>query len=290
MERIDVDGALPKGQRGRYFARASGTAFSARAMEAGTAQIELYDEIGMWGVSAKDFSEQLKGVSGDLVLKINSPGGNVFDGIAMFNELLSYPGKVRVEVVGLAASAASIVAMAGDEIAIAENAFVMIHNAWTFAIGNRHDMIEASTVLGKIDGAIARTYANQCGLGIRTVSQMMDDETWMAGPEAKDKGFATEVMTVADTGAKARFDLSVYAKVPDPLRWAPDAAADPETIRDVERELMRDAGPRSRTQARALMRACKASSEEVMPGAGSADLTRLLESLQRTRAELTPNT
>lgn len=290
MERIDVDGSLPPVQRGRYFARAAGAAFSARVMEAGSAQIELYDEIGMWGVSAKDFAAQLKSISGDLVLKINSPGGNVFDGIAMFNELLSFSGKVRVEVVGLAASAASVVAMAGDEIAVAENAFLMIHNAWTLAIGNRHDMIEASTVLGKIDGAIARTYANQSGLGIRTVSQLMDDETWMAGPEAKEKGFATEVLTLADGEAKARFDLSVYAKVPDPLRWAPDAGAEPETIRDVERELMRDAGPRSRSQARALMRACKASSEEATPGAGSADLTRLLETLQRTRADMTPNT
>ena len=282
MERIDIAGVARSGSRDRYFARAVGTAFTASAMEAGATVMELYDEIGMWGVSARDFGDQLKSVTGDLVLKINSPGGDVFDGIAMFNQLLAFPGKVRVEIMGLAASAASVVAMAGDEIAIAENGFLMIHNAWVFAIGNRHDLTEAAAVLGKIDGALAKTYANKSGLGMRTVAAMMDAETWLIGADAVDKGLATELLKPAEAAAaQARFDLAVYAAVPDALKWEPEAPADPETIRDVERELMRDAGPRSRSQARALMRACKASPEAATQDAGAPRLDALLQSLRQ---------
>lgn len=282
MERIDV-GAPPQGERRqRFFARATGTKFAARATEAGATELELYDEIGFWGVTAKDFRSRLNDVSGDIVLKINSPGGDVFDGIAMYNDLLAHNGRVRVEVNGLAASAASIVAMAGDEIAVAENGFLMIHNAWVLAVGNRHDLNDVASVLGKIDAALARTYANQTGLGVRTISQMMDDETWLTGAEALDKGFATEVLKPVE--ANAKFDLSPFAAVPAALA-VPVDGGEPATPRDVEKLLMHDAGY-SRSRARAVMRACKTSADEATPGAGDVGLDRLLHGLRDVNATL----
>ena len=287
MDRIEVDAAPLGDRKQRFFARSTGTEFKAvHAAEQAPAHIELYDEIGYWGVTAKDFRDQLSQLSGDIVVKINSPGGDVFDGIAIHNELAAYNGRVRVEVMGLAASAASVVAMAGNEIAIAENGFLMIHNAWVLAIGNRHDLIEGAAVLAKIDGALARTYANQSKLGVRTIGQMMDDETWLTAQEAKDKGFATEILKPQGDAAQARFDLSVFAHAPKALRWDEERPATPETAKDIERELMRDAGPRTRSQARALMRACKSGRDDAMPDAGETGLRSLLRTLEATNAQL----
>ncbi len=292
MDRIDISGSLPGGPRGKFFARAAGTHFTALAEDTGATVVELYDEIGYWGVTAKDFRDQLKGVTGDFTLRINSPGGDVFDGIAIFNDIVAHRGKVRVEIAGIAASIASVIAMAGDEIVIAPNAFFMVHNAWTFAAGNRHDFTEAAGVLGQIDEAIARTYVGRSKVGIRTVREMMDDETWMGATDAIDKGFADSLMKVEkqpDEAMTARFDLTgVFAKVPEALIWAADASPESLTPRDIERELMRDAGPRTRSQARALMRACKTSPEDATRDAGGEGLTSLLRTLEATNAKLQP--
>src|SRR5690606_33646296 len=124
MDLIEIE--APKGERrGPFFARSRGTVFDVRAAadkKAPVTEIDLYDEIGFWGVNAKEFRARLKD-AGDVVLRINSPGGDVFDGLAIYNDLLQHPGNVRVEITGLAASIASIIAMAGDEVVIAPNAF-----------------------------------------------------------------------------------------------------------------------------------------------------------------------
>jgi ATP-dependent protease ClpP protease subunit len=247
MDRIDINAPDGVG-RERFFARSIGTKFavtpSANTIDA--TEIELYDEIGFWGVNAKDFRAKLKG-AGDVVLKINSPGGSVFDGIAIYNDLKAHKGNVRVEITGIAASIASIIAMAGNEIAIAENAMMMIHNAWTVAIGNAEELSAQAAVLSKIDGNLALTYAAQKGTpGIRAIKQMMADETWMTGKEAKDNGFATEILKPADKTTQAKFDLSVFENTPEALAYSDED--EPKTVRDAERAL-RDAGW-SRTEAR----------------------------------------
>jgi ATP-dependent Clp protease protease subunit len=259
MDPIHLDGVPDEDRRRRqYFARSTGVRFDLRAEADKPAEIDLYDEIGFWGVTAKDFRAKLKEVENrDITLKINSPGGDVFDGIAMFNDLIAHNGRIRVEITGLAASAASIVAMAGDEIVMGENAFMMIHNAWSIVIGNRHDLRDFAGTLDKIDGALAKTYATRTGLGIRTVSQMMDDETWLTAAEAKEKGFADSVGAKAE--AKAAFDLSVYAKTPDALK-APDDGFSAQTIRDAERMIMRDAGY-SRSQVRTMFSLVRKNTE-----------------------------
>lgn len=287
MDKIDVGAPFAGDRRSRPFARSAGTKF-ALATEGASTTVDLYDEIGWYGVTAKDFRAQLKDVKGDFTLRINSPGGDVFDGIAIYNDLLAHDGKVTVEVTGMAASIASIIAMAGDEIVIAENAFFMVHNAWTFAIGNRHDMANQASVLGKIDDALARTYAARTTSGIRTIKQMMDDETWMSAKDAVDGGFADRTSSISD--AKAKFDVSVFAGAPKELGWHPEDDEEPITTkRDFERALTQDAGW-SRSKARAAMRVIETSKNEPLQDAGGVELSGLALALQRARAAIhTPN-
>jgi ATP-dependent Clp protease protease subunit len=283
MDIIDVK--APAGERrDRFFARSVGTKFEAKA-EAGGTVIDLYDEIGYWGTDARSFRSRLKDATGDITLRINSPGGDVFDGIAIYNDLLAYDGKVKVEVVGLAASIASIIAMAGDEITIADNAMLMIHNAWTIGVGNRHDFADIAGTLAKIDDALARTYAARSTSGIRAIKQMMDDETWLTAKEAKDAGFATAIGLPATT--KAQYDLSVFGSVPRALLWDDDAVAEAQpTKRDLERALTQDAGW-SRSKARAAMRVVETTNtDEPLQDAGEVNLTALAEAVKAVSAQL----
>lgn len=283
MDIIDLAGVPDESRRrGQVFNRAGGTSFDVRAAAGeGAAEIELYDEIGFWGVTAKDFNAQLREVGpGDLKVKINSPGGDVFDGIAIFNDLVGHQGRVRVEVTGMAASAASIVAMAGDEIVMAENAFMMVHNAWSMVVGNRHDLRDWAGVLDKIDGALAKTYATRSGMGVRTAAKLMDDETWLTAAEAKEKGLADEIAGKIE--AKAAFDLSVFAHAPAGLSSPPEAFR-ASTIRDLERQVMRDARY-SRSDARALFAALRQSPAPATTqdaGVPTADIFRAFDDMAR---------
>lgn len=262
-----------------FFNRGHGRAFDVHAAGDVT-EIELYEEIGFWGVTAAEFRQQLaKAKGGDVVLKINSPGGDVFDGIAIFNDLAKHPGNVSVEVTGIAASAASLIAMAGDTITVASNAFLMIHNAWTIALGDKRDMTATAEVLAQIDGALADTYVSRTGVDRAEVVQMMDDETWMNGAEAVARGFANS--TGAAVEAKARFDLSCFAKAPAALR-AFSAPAGGPTIRDTERAL-RDAG-HSRAQAK-TMAARIQDADPQRDAAGDADDWAALAALVSTIAK-----
>lgn len=279
MEIIDVGAPLAGERRDRFFARAIGTRFDAKADATGT-QIDLYDEIGYWGTDARSFRAKLKEATGDITLRINSPGGDVFDGIAIYNDLLAYDGKVKVEVVGLAASIASIIAMAGDEITIAENAMFMVHNAWTIAVGNRHDFSDTAAVLTKIDDALARTYAARTKTGIRQIKTWMDDETWLSAKEAVDAGFATAMGSKQEP--KARFDLSVFAAVPDALKWRDDTGEETPTKRDLERALTQDAGW-SRSKARAALRVVE-TDDGATRDAG-VDFTPLAEAVRAVSAK-----
>ena len=159
--------------------------------------IGIYDPIGYdyWsdsGVTAKRISAALRsmGSDADVVVNINSPGGDVFEGLAIYNLLRAHKGKVTVRVLGLAASAASFIAMAADEVQIARAGFFMIHNAWTVTWGNRHDLIETANLLGQIDETIADIYHIRTGLTAKELGKMMDAESWINGKSSVEKGFA----------------------------------------------------------------------------------------------------
>jgi len=172
--------------------------------------ISIYDVIGEdWmtggGFTAKRAAAALRSIGSNAVtVKINSPGGDMFEGIAIYNLLLDHPAKVTVEVMGIAASAASIIAMAGDEIKMGLGSFIMVHNAWGMVIGNRHDLADASTIFQKFDGALADIYEARTGLKRSEIVALMDAETFIAPTEAVDKGFADSV----DSGMKAKAAIS----------------------------------------------------------------------------------
>lgn len=162
--------------------------------------ISIFDVIGQdfWtgeGVTAKRIAGVLRSFGdGDVVVNVNSPGGDMFEGLAIYNLLREHPGHVTVKVLGVAASAASIIAMAGDEIQIARAGFLMIHNAWTYAAGNRHDFRAYADYLEPFDASMADVYVARTGQDIKAVEKMMDGETWIGGSKAIDQGFADTLL------------------------------------------------------------------------------------------------
>lgn len=161
--------------------------------------ISIYDSIGEnWdgtGVTAKRISAALRSIGPkDITVNVNSPGGDFFEGMAIYNLLREHQAKVTVRVLGVAASAASVIAMAGDEILMGDGAFIMIHNAWAVAVGNRHDMLDSAKLLEPFDAAMASLYAHQTGMSVSEAAALMDQETWIGAQQAVEDGFATGLL------------------------------------------------------------------------------------------------
>lgn len=183
--------------------------------------LSIFDDIGAYGVSAKSFLNDLRSVTGDEVdVEINSPGGDVFAGLAIYNGLRASGKKINVKVLGLAASAASLVAMAGDTIEMPENAFMMIHNPWGFAMGGADEMRNTADVLDKICASLVSTYAKRTGKTDQEITALLDAETWMTAQEAVDAGFATSV--TAALAVKASYSED---RLPENVRLAFKAQA-----------------------------------------------------------------
>ncbi|QLW26956.1 MULTISPECIES: head maturation protease, ClpP-related [Enterobacter] len=162
--------------------------------------ISVFDVIGQdyWGegVTAKRIAGALRAMNGaDVTVNINSPGGDMFEGLAIYNLLREYEGRVTVKVLGIAASAASIIAMAGDDIQIGRGAFLMIHNCWVYAMGNRHDFAELAQSLEPFDTAMADIYAARSGLDMAAVQKLMDAESYIGGSDAVAKGLADSLLS-----------------------------------------------------------------------------------------------
>lgn len=200
------------------------------------------DEAEWWGgVAPESFVKAVYGVDQDakIHLRINSPGGSVFAARAMEQALRDHKGGVIVHIDGLAASAATFIAMAGEEVIMAKGAMFMIHKAWTGMWGNSNDLRKEADLLDKIDGTLAETYASKTGKDLNQVSAWMADETWFTAAEALEHGFAT---SIAETEAKASaWNLSAYDKAPKPKSSTeqpkPEETPEPEpqTISDDHR-------------------------------------------------------
>lgn len=175
--------------------------------------IYLYDVIDdYFGVSASEFNKELSALKGKAVnLRINSPGGDVFAGRAMATAIANH-GNVTAYIDGLAASAATYVAIAAKAVHIADGAMFMIHNAWSLAYGNKTDMRNTADLLEKIDGTIVNDYKKKTNLDEAEIVAMMDAETWLTSSEALEKGFVDSVFD----GMKAenKWDLSAYNNAP----------------------------------------------------------------------------
>lgn len=244
-----------------------------RALERGDNVITMFDIIGedFWsggGVTAKGVASQLRAIGDRPVeVQINSPGGDMFEGIAIYNVLREHPQPITIKVMGMAASAASVITMAGDTVEIGAASFIMIHNCWVLAMGNRHDMRETADFLEPFDAAMVEVYAARSGQSADDITKWMDAETFMSGSQAIERGFADALLN-AD-----KLTVDETAKAAD--RKVND-------LRAMELQLV-SAGL-TRTDARARINKIKgtpgaALDDDTTPGAGDPELVGAMAGL-----------
>lgn len=192
-----------------------------RAEGSDEATLYIYDVIdAWWGVSALQVAPVVAGLDPTTTLhvRVNSPGGDVFEGRAIRTALQQFKGKTVGHVDGLAASAATTVVDACDEIEISEGGMYMIHNGWTYAMGNKHEMRKNADLLDKVDAAIVADYARRTGADAAQLVAWMDDETWFSAEEAVEHGFANRLAALPEKGTSNRaWNLTAYDKTPKAL-------------------------------------------------------------------------
>ncbi|MDB6061553.1 MAG: peptidase [Verrucomicrobiaceae bacterium] len=181
------------------------------------ATIYLYDVIGgdwFGGISAKDFAAELTGITANTIhLRINSPGGDVFEGRAMATALQQHPAKIIAHVDALAASSASWIALAADEVEIADGAFFMIHNSWTLAMGDKKSMSDTAALLERLDETFVADYAKRTGKTENEIRAWMDAETWFGAQESIENGFADRIAE-SPKKTKNHWNLAAYKNAP----------------------------------------------------------------------------
>ena len=233
-----------------------------------TVEVLLYDEIGSFGVSAKEFVNQLHGVKARTInLRINSPGGDVFDGVAIYNALKNHPAAVHAVVDGLAASSASFISQAGDTVLMATGSTMMIHEPNGMTMGDASDHAKMAETLNKMGDTIASFYAMRAGGDEALWRSRMAQESWYRAQEAVDIGLADGVVGSKAENRAGIFNLSSFKNVPD---WVPQAVALPieepepvpvpgpeqsatlEALREGVREVVRDPGEIARKTASSL--------------------------------------
>ena len=217
--------------------------FTAEKPKAQENEILIYGPISdfaWWGdeVTAKSIMDKLDELDDakEISVRINSPGGLVFEGITIYNALLRHKAKINIHIDGLAASAASLIAMAGDKISMAENSTIMIHEPWTIVLGAADDLIHEAEVLEKITKGMIKNYSARTGLTESKITEMLKAETWFTAEEAKENGFADEIIKSKEK-PNAKLDLSVYSNVPD---WVADKyqLEDPPVVNAKELEML----------------------------------------------------
>jgi ATP-dependent protease ClpP protease subunit len=217
-------------------ARADWYRISNAAGDGGPAEVVIYDEIGYWGVTAASFMDELRAITADKIdLRLNSPGGDVFDGIAIHNVLRSHAATVTTYVDSLAASIASVIALAGDRVVMQPHSQMMIHDAWGLTVGNADDMRDMASLLDRQSNNVAGIYAEKAGGTEASWREAMKAETWYTADEAVAAGLADEAaeQRPSDDGkpsdAKDRWDLSIFNHAGRDYAPAPETA-DPSPL------------------------------------------------------------
>lgn len=232
--------------------------------------ISIYGRIGQGidgqGVTSRSIAAALRSIGPRAVtVNINSPGGDYFEGLGIYNLLRQHAGEVTVNVLSMAASAASVIAMAGDRILMADHSRIMIHNAWGVAVGNRHDMAKAMAMLEPLDQDMASVYASRSGMDAAKVASLMDAETFMSVDDAIGKGFADARLAPAKVSRdKAKAPAKALAMVEASLTKAGYSRAD-------RRELLKD-----------LFSGKPRAAESATPCAGDTQTAALLQGLLNT--------
>jgi ATP-dependent Clp protease protease subunit len=192
------------------------------------AEILLYDEIGYFGVTAKAFVGAMASAgAGPIRVRINSPGGDVFDGVAIANAMKAHPGGVTTQVDGLAASAASFIALAGARMEMADTSMFMIHCAWSVSFGNKTDMRTTADLLEKIDGQIADMYAAKTGGDLADIAAAMCAETWYTAKEAEAAGYCDAIVSPPKAKNQAAAPVAAAETVVADAVIEPVATVDP---------------------------------------------------------------
>lgn len=172
---------------------------------------------GYWGIDAGEFVKSLSEITAKTIhLRINSPGGSVFDAEAIQTALQQHKARVVAHIDGMAASAATYVALAADEVEMSDGAMFMIHNAWTFAFGNASELVDTAALLEKIDANLLRDYQAKTGASAEQIKQWMDNETWFTAQEALTNGFVDRIYGNVDAPAECEpEDKKAAAKADD---------------------------------------------------------------------------
>lgn len=195
--------------------------YSIKAKANNTAEIYIYDEIGCWGISAQEFSKDLKALGNikNLDLHIHSPGGSVFDGIAIYNLLNTYPATKTVYIDGLAASIASFIAMVGEKIIMPENAMMMIHKPWGIQGGDADDMRKYADLLDQVENVLITAYAKKTGKSNEEIAEMLAEETWLSGQECVEHGFADQLAEPVKAMAKIKSQrMKEFSNMPEAMK------------------------------------------------------------------------
>ena len=211
------------------------------------------DAAWMGGISAEAFARELRTMAGDVELRINSPGGDVFAARAMAQAMREHQGKITAYVDGVAASAASLLAVSASETVMAPGAMMMIHEAWTMALGNKGDFLATAALLEKIDASIVETYQAKAGGDPAEWAALMAAETWYTGAEAVEAGLADRLAQDKPAAAQAAWDLGVYDNAPagQVQAQAPASVQEPEPIPAPAPEPVRaEADPQSEIEHR----------------------------------------
>ena len=211
------------------------------------------DEEIWWGdeVTPDDFRSELEMIEGDVELWINSPGGNVFAAAQIYNMLMEHKGSIHVHIDAIAASAASVIAMAGTVITMSPVSMMMIHNPATIALGDHNEMEKAIDVLNEVKESIINAYQIKTGLDRKTISKLMENETWMNAKKALELGFADEIaytdedddedddddFDVANSFSAKSYIAKITNKLTAAYRVEPVVNANPEPEADPEQEV-----------------------------------------------------
>lgn len=218
--------------------------FNVKAQANGVVDVSIHDEIGMWGVTARDFIASIRETNPQTInLSIHSPGGSFFDGLAIYNALRASDAAVNGRVEGLAASAASLILMAADKITIPENAYIMIHAPWAVVVGDADEMRDTADVMEKFKQTLVNVYESRTGGDRAEIEALVNQEHWMDGAEAVSRGFADEMVEAMDVAACALDQTQArhFASLPKSLRPGSEAPEVCDTVRKFEASL-RDAG------------------------------------------------
>lgn len=218
------------------------------------ASILLFDYVGWPYNSAEDFVKTLAELKqSNIVIRINSPGGDVWDAVAIHNAIRSHRSKPVTRIESLAASAASFIAVAGHEKQAYKNTMVMIHEPMTGIYGNQYELREVADILEQVSSNMIEMYADNTNVGKRELKEMLKSEAWMTAKQAKEKGF---IDTIIEAGkpVKAQFDLSMFANAPDGVTGE---RMDAMTSFDIERIVKREGAPKA--FAKAVAAACRAA-------------------------------